>query len=81
MDGFETSEVLLHKLKMKKQPTIIAVSSMCTQADRERCQKIGILDYLSKPLRLDELQLSMQSLGYLLDISPQEGARKNIAAA
>jgi len=66
LNGFDASQAILHKLKIRKRPTIIAISSLCTQADRDRCNQIGILDFLAKPIRIEDLQLSLQSIGYLM---------------
>ena len=56
MDGFQATE-LIRKLEpshISKIP-IIALTAYASDVNRERCFKVGMNDYLSKPVKLDEL--------------------------
>jgi len=65
MDGFEAttkirnreSKVLNHKVP------IIAMTANAMTGDRERCVKAGMDDYLSKPVRKDELAAVLEKWG------------------
>jgi CheY-like chemotaxis protein/HAMP domain-containing protein len=57
MNGFEASRVLSeHKISGKIKPVPIVALTAHTQAgDRERCLDAGMVDYLAKPMRKDQI--------------------------
>lgn len=65
LDGFEASRVILHDLNLNKTPKIVIVSSHCKQEDRDKCQSIGVSNFLSKPARLDHIRECLKKLGHL----------------
>ena len=60
MDGLETSK------KIRKQwpngPKIIAMTAYALEGDREKCLDAGMDDYISKPVRLEELQSRLNQI-------------------
>ena len=52
ISGYEATEELL---KLNKDTRIIAVTAYATEEDKERCLKVGCVDYISKPLRKETL--------------------------
>ena len=54
MDGIEATQTIRSNLQLK-QPQIIAMTANASAEDREKCLKAGMNDYISKPLKLDEL--------------------------
>lgn len=58
MDGFEASQAI--RQRWSKQPYIIAVTAHSLDGDRERCLASGMDDYISKPVRMEELISSLK---------------------
>jgi signal transduction histidine kinase/CheY-like chemotaxis protein len=53
MDGLEATKVI--RRQPGRQPIIIALTANAMLGDREECMQSGMDDYISKPVRLDEL--------------------------
>jgi CheY-like chemotaxis protein len=54
MDGLEATRTI-RKLTYTTQPHIIAMTANAMEGDRELCLLAGMDDYISKPIRVDEL--------------------------
>jgi CheY-like chemotaxis protein len=54
MDGLDASRNI-RKLKAVTQPHIIAMTANAMEGDREMCIAAGMNDYVSKPIRVNEL--------------------------
>jgi CheY-like chemotaxis protein len=55
MDGLEATRRLCAEIAAEKRPRIIAMTANAMQGDREMCLEAGMNDYLSKPIRVEEL--------------------------
>jgi CheY-like chemotaxis protein len=60
MDGLEATRRLCAELpgprgQGRSRPRIIAMTANAMQGDREMCLQAGMDDYISKPIRVDEL--------------------------
>ncbi|MCL5029248.1 MAG: response regulator [Bacteroidetes bacterium] len=60
MDGFKATEIILKKFAGRIRPKIIAMTANAMQGDKEKCIEAGMDDYISKPVRIEELQESLQ---------------------
>ncbi len=68
MDGFTaTQQIRILSQRTQKMP-IIALTAHATSSDREKCLAAGMTDYLSKPIRNNEL-LSMMDKWLQVDYS------------
>jgi len=61
MDGLETTRRI--RAELEQQPVIIAMTANAMQGDREICLHAGMDDYISKPIKLDEIITTLQKWG------------------
>ena len=55
LDGLEAARVICQRWSRTQRPRLIAVTANAMQGDREQCLEAGMDDYLSKPIRVDDL--------------------------
>jgi PAS domain S-box-containing protein len=55
MDGYEATKLILDEFSNEKRPKIIAMTANAMQGDREICIEAGMDDYISKPVRVEEM--------------------------
>jgi CheY-like chemotaxis protein len=55
MDGLEASRQITGRWKPGQRPRIVAMTANAMQGDREACLASGMDDYITKPIRVDQL--------------------------
>ena len=58
MDGLEATRAIRERWP-ENGPRIIAITAFALNGDRERCLEAGMDDYISKPIRMEELALAL----------------------
>ena len=54
MDGFEATKEIRNMPEFNKIP-IIAITAKAMKGDREKCLAVGMSDYISKPINMEQL--------------------------
>ncbi len=62
MDGFEATRKVI-EIYGDKRPVIVAMTANAMQGDREECLEVGMDEYISKPVKLEEVQRIMMMFG------------------
>jgi CheY-like chemotaxis protein len=55
MDGYVATEQLRQRYQQQRQPIIIGVTAYAMVGDQEKCLAAGMDAYLSKPVKLPDL--------------------------
>jgi signal transduction histidine kinase/HPt (histidine-containing phosphotransfer) domain-containing protein len=60
MDGLEAARQICKRWPADKRPKIIAMTGNALLGDREKCLEAGMDDYISKPVRIGEIQSALE---------------------
>jgi signal transduction histidine kinase/DNA-binding response OmpR family regulator/HPt (histidine-containing phosphotransfer) domain-containing protein len=77
MDGLEASREITRRWPADSRPRIVAMTANAMQGDRELCMAAGMDDYMSKPIRVEELVAALERGG----ARGAEGPRPRVASA
>jgi len=60
MDGLEASRQICQRWQADRRPRLIALTANAMRGDRDACLQAGMDDYISKPIRFDELTKALK---------------------
>jgi len=63
MDGYEAARQLHRRWPDEKRPRIIAMTGNAMPGDKQRCLEAGMDDYITKPLRVEDLRTALERWG------------------
>jgi signal transduction histidine kinase/HPt (histidine-containing phosphotransfer) domain-containing protein/BarA-like signal transduction histidine kinase len=63
MDGLEATRQICRRWPRERRPCIIAMTGNALMGDREKCLDAGMDDYITKPVRIAELQNALERWG------------------
>ncbi len=63
MDGMECTRLICQRWTRDKRPVVIAMTGNALMGDREKCLAAGMDDYISKPVRVADLQATLERWG------------------
>jgi CheY-like chemotaxis protein len=61
MDGIDAARQICREFHPSIRPRIIAITASTDEVDRQRCLEAGMDDYISKPIRMNELAQVLQT--------------------
>ncbi|HSS60044.1 MAG TPA: response regulator [Candidatus Limnocylindrales bacterium] len=65
MDGLAAAEAICRRWPRGNRPRLIALTAMAGPGDQDRCIRAGFDDYMSKPVRLEDLNEALKAaVGY-----------------
>ncbi|HZR19526.1 MAG TPA: response regulator [Verrucomicrobiae bacterium] len=65
MDGLDAARQICQRWSPERRPAIIAMTGNALMGDREKCLAAGMDDYISKPVRVAEIQSALERWGPL----------------
>ncbi|NEQ21119.1 MAG: response regulator [Microcoleus sp. SIO2G3] len=83
MDGLATASRIVSEWSSAQRPRIIAMTANAMQGDREMCLEAGMDDYVSKPIRVEELSRVLSKCQVIRErvAAPVEVAPESVVAA
>ncbi|GAQ90902.1 hypothetical protein KFL_007000010 [Klebsormidium nitens] len=56
LDGLQASRTICERWSREERPFLVAMTANAMQGDRDRCLAAGMVEYISKPVRIEELR-------------------------
>jgi PAS domain S-box-containing protein len=70
LDGLEATRQIVARWPKGIRPQIVAMTANAMQGDREMCIEAGMDDYMTKPIRIDELVAALRRSKPTIDQAP-----------
>ena len=72
MDGLAATRYILKHWSVTQRPKIIAMTASAFQEDKQNCFDAGMNDYISKPIRIEQVQQMLENWSQSIQRSPIE---------
>ena len=80
MDGLEATRQIVEKYPEGVRPYIIALTANAMHGDRERCLAAGMNDYVSKPIRVEDLQHAFDRMPAISSTTVEETEEEEVSS-
>jgi len=64
MDGYEATRLICERFPKRKRPRIVAMTANAMEGDRDKCIQAGMDDYISKPIKVEDLLQLLKQCKY-----------------
>ncbi|MCI4669234.1 MAG: response regulator [Bacteroidia bacterium] len=71
MDGLEASKAILGNPAIKYSPIIVALTANAMEEDREKCIAAGMKDFLTKPIKIQQIRENLEKWASYISIQKQ----------
>lgn len=61
LDGITATQKIREKRTTKQSPYIIAMTANAMEGDKEKCLAVGMNDYISKPVKIEDICNALKS--------------------
>jgi CheY-like chemotaxis protein len=68
MDGLEATRRIIQEFPEHRCPTIIAMTANALEGDKQDCLDAGMHDYVTKPVKVEQLAMALSQCQPLLAI-------------
>ncbi|MFV9504464.1 MAG: GAF domain-containing protein [Oscillochloridaceae bacterium umkhey_bin13] len=80
LDGLATARRICHERRPEQRPIMIAMTANAMQGDRELCLAAGMDDYITKPVRVEDLVAALKRIKQPVKPDPADPAAGQVAA-
>jgi PAS domain S-box-containing protein len=72
MDGLTATRLICQEWDKNYRPRIIAMTANAMRGDREKCMEVGMDDYISKPIRIEDLRMALSKCSSIIEEQDSE---------